>query len=131
MANPKQPSVLVVDDTEQNRYVVSHVLQRAGIAVTECATGHAALELASRQPDVILLDVKLPDMSGYEVCRKLKADKKTAAIPVLLISAFMPEGQTNQMVQAGADGYLPQPVDPKELVAKIQKLIGAKAAKLP
>lgn len=124
MEIPGQPSVLVVDDTEQNRYVVSHILRRAGFAIKECATGSAALESAGLLPDAIVLDVKLPDLSGYEVCRRLKADAKTAAIPIVLISAaFDPRKEADEMEWAGADDYLPQPVNPGELVTKIKRLI--------
>src|SRR5215207_9898492 len=86
MDNPT-PTILVVDDTEAERYYVARVLRKAGFEVKESATGGDALRFAQDQPDLITLDVRLPDINGFEVCRRLKADPATRDIPVLHISA--------------------------------------------
>ena len=82
-----QISVLIVDDREANRYTAAHALTRSGFKVIEAATGREALELSRQQPTVIILDVKLPDIVGYEVCRRIKANSQTRHIPVLQLSA--------------------------------------------
>ena len=80
-------SALVVDDREANRYSTAHALSRAGVRVTEAATGRDALELSKNLPTVIVLDVKLPDILGYEVCRRIKTNAQTRHIPVLMLSS--------------------------------------------
>ena len=119
-----KPHVLLVDDSEQNRYVVARHLQHAGLAVQECATGADALKMARQKPDMIILDVKLPDISGYEVCRRLKSDSATASIPVLQISAaFTDKDSRAKALEAGADGYLTHPVDSNILITTVKSLL--------
>jgi CheY-like chemotaxis protein len=86
MADPPPVTVLVVDDDEGKRYAIGKILRKAGFAIREAATGTDALRLAATQPDLIILDVQLPDINGFEVCRQIKADPATAAIPVLHLS---------------------------------------------
>lgn len=124
LAMPNEPTpatILIIDDLEANRYAMTRVLERAGMRVLQAETGRAGLELARRQPDLVLLDVRLPDLDGFEVCRRLKADPATAAIPVLQTSAdFVTREDKIQGLQSGADGYLVQPVSPDELLASVQ-----------
>jgi len=116
--------VLVVDDSEPKRYLVAHALRSAGMEVHEVATGHAALEAMSLHPDVVVLDVRLPDLSGFEVCRRLKEDPATAAIPVLYVSALLQDAELERhLFDDGADGYIPQPMEPKHLVAQTWALV--------
>jgi PAS domain S-box-containing protein len=116
--------VLVVDDTEATRYLTAHALRLAGMEVLEASTGQEGLEKAALSPDVVVLDVRLPDMSGFEVCRRLKENPVTAAIPVLYISALMRDDElVARLFEDGADGYIPQPVVPKHLVAQTWALV--------
>ncbi|MCU0535463.1 MAG: PAS domain S-box protein [Hydrococcus sp. Prado102] len=116
--------ILVVDDDDANRYVVSHLLSQAGYGVREAATGTDALELATEQPDLIILDIKLPDINGFEVCRQLKADPLTRLIPVLHLSAQQTTSFDKiQGLDNGADGYLVHPVNPLELIANVKALL--------
>jgi two-component system, NtrC family, sensor kinase len=116
-------TVLVVDDRAANRYTAAHALRRAGNKVIEAATGKEALEQAKKQPTVIVLDVKLPDILGYEVCRRIKANTQTAHIPVLLLSsAFLSNESKLYALESGADAYLIQPADPVVLVATVKSL---------
>jgi len=119
------PVVLVVEDHEPNRYFFTRVLTGAGYRVLEAATGAAALELAgAQQPDAILLDVYLPDTDGFTVCRTLKADPATSAIPVLQISAqFTRQQDRTRGLDGGADGFLVQPAEPEELLATVRALL--------
>lgn len=114
-------TILIVDDLEANRYAMARVLERAGMRVLLAADGAEGLALAQRQPDLILLDVRLPDLDGFEVCRRLKADPVTAAIPILQTSAdYVSREDKIQGLQSGADGYLIQPISPDELLASVQ-----------
>jgi PAS domain S-box-containing protein len=117
-------NILLVDDNETGRYAMGRMLRHAGFAVTETDTGHEALRLAAEQPDLIILDVKLPDLSGFEVCQRLKSDPTTAVIPVLQISAIHIQDEDRALgLTMGADSYLTGPVDPSVLLATIQAVL--------
>src|SRR5215207_9810828 len=112
MADSRPVTVLVVDDTEANRYAIRRILEKAGFAVLEAETGGAGLRLlAEARPDLVVLDVQLPDMSGYAVCQRIKGDAATAAVPVLQISASFTESEKRaQGLESGADGYVTHPL---------------------
>ena len=119
-----QPTVLVTDDREENRYTLRHALTRAGFQVVEARSGKEALTLSKMMPDVIVLDVRLPDILGYEVCRRIKSNPLTSHIPVLELSAaFLSTESKLYALESGADAYLIQPVDPLVLVATVRSLI--------
>ena len=116
--------ILNVDDNDVGRYAVSRILKHAGFEVLEAATGSEALKLALGMPDLILLDVNLPDINGFEVCRHLKSNPATQAIPILQLSATYKDSKsTVNGLEGGADGYLTQPVDPPVLLAHVRALI--------
>lgn len=123
-------TILHVDDNEANRYVVTRVLQNAGFTVVEAATGVAGLEaIVQQQPDLVILDVRLPDLSGFEVCRRIKSNPRTAFIPVLHLSASFVKSQDKaEGLDSGADGYLAQPVEPIELLATVRSLLRIRQA---
>jgi two-component system, NtrC family, sensor kinase len=117
-------TVLVVDDRAANRYTTAHALTRAGFQVIEAATGKEALELSKKLPTVIILDVKLPDILGYEVCRRIKANLQTQHIPILELSAAFSTNESKlYALESGADAYLIQPADPMVLVATVKSLV--------
>ena len=121
--------VLVVDDTEGNRYVVARLLRGAGYEVLEAASGGEALDQVARRPDLVVLDINLPDMTGYDVVRRLKGDPETAAIPVLhLTASYVESADRAYGLEAGADAYLTHPVDPVVLLATVKALLRAAAA---
>jgi PAS domain S-box-containing protein len=123
------PTVLVVDDNAAAVYANRRVLEQAGFRVREASTGSEALALAKAGLDLILLDIKLPDMSGLEVCRHLKGDPTTAAVPVLHLTATYGAGSEQAAaLEAGADAYLTHPVEPIVLVATIRALLRAREA---
>jgi two-component system, NtrC family, sensor kinase len=120
----KKTTVLIVDDRVANRYTTSHALTRAGFEVIEAATGMEALEISKQLPTVIILDVKLPDILGYEVCRRIKSNLQTRHIPVLQLSAaFLSNESKLYALESGADAYLIQPADPVVLVATVKSLV--------
>lgn len=118
------PTVLNVNDDDTARYVLSRILRRDGFRVVEAATGTDAVRLAHGLPDLIVLDVNLPDIDGFEVCRRIKADPATLAIPVLHVSASRVGTADKALgLEGGADGYLAQPVEPAELTATVRALL--------
>jgi PAS domain S-box-containing protein len=121
----EQPAtILHVDDNHGSRLAVSSILRDARFAVQDAATATEAMALLATQPDLILLDVNLPDMSGFELCRKIKADPATAAIPVIHISGVYDRGEHKaQGLEGGADVYLIKPVVPQELIAQVRALL--------
>jgi PAS domain S-box-containing protein len=122
-------TILYVDDTEAQRYAVSRVLRRAGFEVREAASGSQALQMSALGPDLVVLDVKLPDINGFEVCKRIKENPVTAHTPVLQVSATWVSTQARVAgLEGGADAYLVQPVDPEELVATIRALLRIRRA---
>jgi len=120
----KVPTILVVDDREENRYICSRTLQSGGYAVMEASTGREALEKVLLDPVLVILDVRLPDMLGYEVCRRIKANPQTANIPVLQVSAAFTSSESRvQALDSGVDAYLTQPVEPPVLLANVRALL--------
>lgn len=114
-------TILNVDDNEQNRYAISRVLRKAGFNVLEARTGREALEVASARPSLIILDINLPDMLGFDVCRQLKSDPETRDIPVIHMSATYPAGTADsESVESGAGRFLQHPEDLLEVVEVVR-----------
>jgi CheY-like chemotaxis protein len=117
--------VLVVDDTPSKRYVLSSWLRRAGYTVVEAATGGEALQCVDAQPiDLVVLDVQLPDLTGFEVCEQIKGNPAHAATPVIHVSAAAVNVvDRTQGLHRGADAYLVEPIDPDEMLATVQAVL--------
>jgi two-component system, NtrC family, sensor kinase len=121
--------ILHADDREENRYIISKILRTAGYEVISVGTGRDAMEKAMEQPDLIILDVRLPDMIGYEVSARLKSNHLTSSIPIIQLSAsFVTNESKVQALDSGADQYLTQPVEPPVLVASIKALLRMRKA---
>ena len=128
----KPTTILLVDDKDWTRYTVSRLLQSERYVVCEVPTGADALRLAAQKPDLIILDIKLPDLDGYEVCRRIKSDPATASIPVLHLSAtFVESDNRSTGLEGGADGYLTYPVESRELVAQCRSVAANAKAERP
>jgi two-component system sensor histidine kinase/response regulator len=125
MSDTTQVTILNVEDDEATRYAKSRVLCQAGYIVKEAETGTAALQMAREAPpDLILLDVKLPDLDGFEVCRQLKSDPATSStIVVQMSAAFVDKRDRVHGLEGGADGYLTEPIQPDELLATVKAFV--------
>lgn len=118
-------SVLVVDDVEASRYAVSRALRNAGFRTVEASGGASALELAEFVSAVVL-DVHLPDLIGFEVCRLLRSKPATSTLPIVHISAvYVQESDRAAGAQVGADAYFVAPVDPAQLSDTLDRLIAS------
>ncbi len=119
--------VLVVDDTPNNVKLLADVLTVKGYMVTTAASGDEALaKIASEPPDLVLLDVMMPGLSGYDVCRRIRAEAQTALLPVVLVTALDPERERIKGIEAGADDFLSKPINQGELFARVRSLLRVK-----
>lgn len=128
MKNFNGYKILVVDDNEYGRYATSKTIKNAGFNVIEAATGKEAIDLALKEkPDLIVLDVNLPDINGLEVCRRIKSEIKTTFIPIIHLSAtYVKTSDKIAGLEFGADGYLVHPIDKNELIATIHAFLRLK-----
>ncbi len=129
MHTPENARILLVDDNESTRYTFRRLLQRAGYQVLEAGTGAEAFEVVKENPDLVILDVQLPDMNGMEISRLLRLNRATRTIPILQVSAtFTLTTDRIKGLDAGADAYLASPVEPEEFLAYTRMLLRLKTA---
>ena len=116
--------ILIVDDQHDLAGIMADMLSDAGYATRTADNGHDALaDIPADPPDLLLLDVHMPGMDGYEVAAMLKADPSTATIPIIMVSAMDGRGSRLIGLESGAEDYLSKPVDPAELIARIRNLL--------
>ncbi len=126
---PEPVTILLVDDTDAQRYALGRVLRGGGYEVVEAASAEEALQHVKQYPDLVLLDVGLPGMNGYEVCRRIKSDPDTRSIPVLQMSAsYVSSRDRVQGLDGGADGYLTPPLQGPELLANVRAMLRMRQA---
>jgi two-component system cell cycle response regulator DivK len=120
-------TVLYVEDNEYNLKIVRQLLGRTSYRLIEAVDGQLGVEAALRElPDLILMDIQLPKLSGLDATRMLRADPKTAAIPIIVITSFALSGDDQKAKDAGASAYLAKPYSPRELLQMIRKLVPEK-----
>jgi DNA-binding response OmpR family regulator len=119
------PTILVADDEEDLRELVTYRLTRSGYRVIGAGDGLEALELAAeRTPDLMVLDVMMPKLDGYELTRRIRAEAALSSIPVILLTARSQESDIDRGFEVGADDYLKKPFNPDELVARVRAVLG-------
>jgi DNA-binding response OmpR family regulator len=124
MAPAASKKVLIVEDERDILHLVKHYLEKEGYRVSTAATGAEGLKLAKAEhPDLLILDLMLPGMDGLEVCKRLRADQPTAALPIIMLTAKAEESDTVIGLELGADDYVTKPFSPKALVARVKALL--------
>jgi adenylate cyclase len=128
-ASARSPAkLLVVDDTPLNLKLLGDLLTVKGYAVTTAGSGEEALaKLAAEAPDIVLLDVMMPGLSGYDVCRRIRADPATALLPVVMVTSLDPHEERIHGIEAGADDFLSKPINQPELFARVRSLLRIKS----
>ncbi len=122
--------ILVVDDNEHNLELIQAYLDELGGAVRVARDGTEALEsIAASPPDIVLLDIMMPRMSGYQVCERIKQNPSTRDIPVVMVTALNEVGDVERAVDAGADDFLTKPVNKLELLTRVRSLLKVRAMK--
>ncbi len=122
-----RPVVLVVDDNEQNLELLQAYLEDLDVETVPACDGPAALKIvAERPPDLILLDIMMPKMSGFEVCRRLKNDPKTSHIPIIMVTALHEYGDIERAIQVGTDDFLSKPINKLELLTRVRTMLKLK-----
>ena len=120
----REPLVLVVDDFQDNREMYAEYLAFSGFRVIQAANGKEALDQAfANRPDIIIMDLSLPVMDGWEATRRLKADQRTNAIPVVALTGHAMQGHSKGAMEAGCDAFVAKPCLPDQLVAEIRKML--------
>lgn len=123
------PRVLIVDDNLMNLELVSFLLQAADIDVRAASNADAALRaIAEVAPDLILMDIQLPDIDGLTLTRQIKADPRTRATPVVALTAYAMKGDEARMLEAGCDGYIAKPIDVTSFASRVKAYLAQRAA---
>jgi two-component system, cell cycle response regulator DivK len=119
-----QKTILYVEDNEFNRKIVKQLLAQTRYRLLEAADGETGVRMAQEElPDLVLMDVQLPKMSGLEATRRLRADPRTAAVPIVVITSYALSGDAEKAKEAGATAYLAKPYSPRDLLAKIREIV--------
>jgi two-component system, cell cycle response regulator DivK len=120
--------ILVIEDQEDNRQILRDLLTSADFEVIEAVDGEAGLAAAaSQRPDLILLDIQLPGIDGYEVTRRLKSDALLHEIPIIAVTSYALAGEVEKARTAGCDAYIPKPYSPRQLLAKVREYMSQPA----
>ena len=117
--------VLVIEDHEENRRIVGYLLASAGIEMIEAVTGEEGVAAAEKErPDLILMDIQLPGLDGYEATRRIKGNPALRHIPIIVVTSYALSGDDVKAFEAGCDAYVTKPFVPRDLLAKIREYLG-------
>jgi two-component system, cell cycle response regulator DivK len=116
--------ILVVEDQEDNRQILRDLLTNAGYEMTEAVNGEEALaEVAKQRPDLILMDIQLPVMDGYEATRRIRTNPDLKSVPIIAVTSYALAGDETKALDAGCDAYVTKPFSPRQLLAKIREYL--------
>jgi two-component system cell cycle response regulator DivK len=116
--------ILVIEDTENNRRILNDLLTRAGFEVVEANDGEKGVAMAAeRKPDLILMDIQLPIVDGYEATRRIKSDPALREIPIIAVTSYALSGDEAKARAAGCDGYVAKPFSPREILATVREFL--------
>jgi len=116
-----EKKILIIEDNEQNLYLTTYLLKKQDFDVVQARNGQKGLEVAvSENPDLILLDIQLPVMDGYEVARQLKQAEETKSIPIIGVTSYAMAGDCENILVTGCEGYIEKPIDPHSFVEQVR-----------
>jgi CheY-like chemotaxis protein len=116
--------ILVIEDNEQNMYLVNFILEKFGYQVIQARSGDEGIRLARQQmPDLVLLDIQLPVMDGYSVARELRKMKEMAQIPIVAVTSYAMPGDREQAINAGCSGYIEKPINPETFMIEVEHFL--------
>ena len=119
--------ILIIEDNEKNLYMIKFMMEQNGYQVVEAKDGVEGVEMAAiEKPDLILMDIQLPLLDGYEATRQIKANKKISHIPVIAITSYAMVGDREKALEAGCDGYIEKPINPELFLAEIKQYLSKK-----
>jgi two-component system cell cycle response regulator DivK len=116
--------ILVVEDTDDNRKIIRDLLTASGYELIEATDGAAGVALAQKErPDLVLMDIQLPEIDGYEATRRIRAIPEMATVPIIAVTSYALSGDDAKALAAGCDGYVAKPFSPRQLLAKIREFL--------
>ncbi len=116
--------ILVVEDNETNLYLIRFILEKSGYEVIEAREGAVGVELAVKEkPDLILMDIQLPDIDGLDVTKRIRASEADAEIPIIALTSYAMVGDKEKALAAGCTGYIEKPINPDTFIAEIEKFL--------
>jgi CheY-like chemotaxis protein len=122
-----KPSILIIEDNEQNMYMLSYLLESSNYNVIKAYNGVDGLRLAhENHPEIILIDIQLPDMDGYEICSKLRHNGLPKNTTIIAVTSYAMGGDKEKAMEAGADGYLEKPINPDTFLEQMERIYSAK-----
>jgi len=122
-----KPSILIIEDNEQNMYMLSYLLENNNYNVIKAFNGIDGLQLAhNKHPEIILIDIQLPDMDGYEICNKLRYNGLPKGTTIIAVTSYAMGGDREKAIEAGADGYIEKPINPDTFVSQMEKIHNSK-----
>ena len=119
-----KPKILVIEDNEQNMYLLTFLLEKSGYTVIQAFDGRQGIEMAEKyMPKLVLLDIQLPVMNGYEVARELRQNLVFDLIPIIAVTSYAMPGDREKALEAGCTGYIEKPINPETFIGDFQKFI--------
>ena len=116
--------ILIIEDNEQNMYMLSYLLESENYEVIQAYSGPAGIEAAKTlSPDIILLDIQLPEMDGYTVASKLREEKKIEEVPIIAVTSYAMPGDREKAIESGATGYIEKPINPDTFISQMKSFL--------
>tara|TARA_R110000782_G_scaffold51553_2_gene111049 strand:- start:346 stop:717 length:372 start_codon:yes stop_codon:yes gene_type:complete len=120
-------TILIIEDNEQNMYMLSYLLKQSNYTIIKAYNGLDGLKLAhENHPEIILIDIQLPDMDGYEICNKLSYNGLPKSTVIIAVTSYAMGGDKEKAIEAGADGYLEKPINPDTFVKQMESIVNGK-----
>lgn len=113
--------ILVVEDNEKNMYLICYIIESMGHLPLKALTGEEGVDMASREnPDLILMDIQLPGIDGFEATKQIRASKESASIPIIAVTSYAMSGDRERLLAAGCNGYIEKPINPETIMSELK-----------